>query len=83
MPICPIWGTPCTDAGSNDEFYFVDSSRAGGRYKLFGSALEQVKNLTIDEKRVVTSWIVSQHQMFRKLWATILMKLTRPPHELR
>jgi hypothetical protein len=62
MPICPIWGTPCEDAGSNDEFYFVDSTRAGGRYKLFGSALAQAKNLTIDEKKVVTTWIISQHR---------------------
>jgi nucleoside 2-deoxyribosyltransferase len=62
MPICLIWGTPCKDAGSNDEFYFVDSSRAGGKYKLFGSALVQVKNLTVDEKKVVTTWIISQHR---------------------
>jgi hypothetical protein len=62
MPICPIWETPCNDAGSNDEFYFVDSSRAGGKYKLFGTAQTQVKNLTVDERKAITSWIISQHR---------------------
>jgi hypothetical protein len=62
MANCQIWGTPCQDAGSSDEFFFVDSSRAGGKYKLFGPAQRQVVELTDDEKRAVTTWIVSQHR---------------------
>jgi hypothetical protein len=62
LPICPIWETPCKDAGSNDRYYFVDSPRAGGKYKLFGTAQTQVKNLTKDERKAVTTWIISQHR---------------------
>jgi hypothetical protein len=35
---CAIWNTPCTDVGSNDEYAYLDSARAGGKYKVFGSA---------------------------------------------
>jgi hypothetical protein len=61
MSTCPIWGTSCKDAGSTDEFFFVDSPRAGGKYKLFGSAQRQVMELTPDQKKAVTSWIIYQH----------------------
>lgn len=61
MAKCPIWGTPCKDSGSTDEFYSMDSPRAGGKYKLLGSAQRQVMELTTGQKRAVTSWIISQH----------------------
>lgn len=61
MAKCAIWDMPCADAGSTDEFVFVNSPRAGGKYKLFGSAQTQVLRLTADQKTAVTSWIVSQH----------------------
>lgn len=57
MAKCLIWGTPCVDAGSSDEFFFLDSPRAGGKYKLFGTAQRQVIELTPAEKKAVTSWI--------------------------
>jgi hypothetical protein len=47
---CPIWDTPCEDAGSTDEFVSVDSPRAGGKYKLLGSAQRQVMELTLDQQ---------------------------------
>jgi hypothetical protein len=61
MAKCPIWGTLCADAGSTDAFSLVDSPRAGGRYKLLGSAQRQVMESTTDQKTAITSWIVSQH----------------------
>jgi hypothetical protein len=62
MGKCLIWGTLCEDAGSSEEFLFLDSPRAGGKYKLFGTAQRQVTELTPAEKKAVTSWIVSQHR---------------------
>ena len=62
MTRCLIWSTACADAGSNDEFFFLDSPRAGGKYKLFGTAQRQVMELTPTEKTAVTSWIVSRHR---------------------
>src|SRR3954468_23327688 len=62
MTTCLIWGTPCRDAGSSDEFFLLDSPRAGGLYKAYGTAQRLVIDLTPTEKKAVTSWIISQHR---------------------
>jgi hypothetical protein len=59
---CPIWKTPCTDLGSNDRYDFVDSPRAGGKYKLFGSGTAQVLEMTPEQKALLTSWMVKQRR---------------------
>lgn len=58
---CPIWKTACEDLGGTDEYFFVNSPRAGGVYKLYGSAQTQVTEASIEQKVLLTSWLVQQH----------------------
>jgi hypothetical protein len=61
--ICLIWGTECEDKSPiGGNFFLIDSPRAGGLYKLLSSAQGQMMGLTDDQKRAVTTWIVSQHR---------------------
>ena len=59
---CIIWGTPCRDVGSNDEFWFVDSPRVGGKYKVFGSAQPRLGQLSYKKKALLTSWLLTQRR---------------------
>jgi hypothetical protein len=59
---CPIWKTICADVGSNDVFAFVDSARAGGKYKLYGSAQHLLLEASTKQKLLLTSWLVRQHR---------------------
>jgi hypothetical protein len=41
--------------------YQYDSPRAGGKYVMSGSARAQIKSRSVEVKKKLTSWIVSQH----------------------
>jgi hypothetical protein len=63
---CLIWGTPATSELPNGDYSWVDSPRAGGLYKINGSAEEVLKcNNKYDDKfRVkLTSWLVDQRRL--------------------
>jgi hypothetical protein len=62
MSNCAIWQTPCEDLGTSGTLSSYDSPRAGGRYRLSVFAKSAVEQLTPDQKRAVTNWIVSQHR---------------------
>ena len=62
MAKCLIWGTLCRDAGGGDAFFLLDSPRAGGLYMVYGTAQRQLMDMTLTEKKAVTSWIISQHR---------------------
>jgi hypothetical protein len=62
MVTCPIWGTPAEEMprlGDNRE---INSRRAGGEYKISGTALSMLERLSVPEKKRLTTWIVSQHK---------------------
>lgn len=62
---CPIWGTPAglvstTDYGRDRVF---DSPRAGGRFRVTGTASVMLSNLTPEQKCLLTTWIVDQNRL--------------------
>ncbi len=61
MTNCYIWDTPATmprDA-DGDSVYF-DSPRAGGKYKITGSAASMLGNLNLADKARLTTWLCDQ-----------------------
>jgi hypothetical protein len=59
--VCAIWGTPTLEARVMGDTYQYDSPRAGGKYVMSGSARAQIKSRSVEVKKKLTSWIVSQH----------------------
>ena len=59
---CKIWGTKSTYIGSGGDFVILNSSRAGGKYKITNSAMNEVKNLNVGEKVGLTGWLVEQRK---------------------
>lgn len=56
---CPIWKTPAQVSGMGDSLA-VDSPRAGGRYRISGTALELIDGLSPTQKGCLTWWLVEQ-----------------------
>ena len=61
MDTCPIWGTPALERPGKD-YVQINSRRAGGEYKVPGSALSRLPHLNEPEKKRLTTWIISQHR---------------------
>jgi hypothetical protein len=60
---CIIWGTDAKDMASRDGDYFdLDSPRAGGRYRVTGSAQRGVMELSEERKTLLTTWLVKQRR---------------------
>jgi len=62
---CPIWGTAARemDSGRYGDFVRVDSPRAGGAYKITGTAVAMVSSLSETQRVELTNWIVEQHKL--------------------
>ncbi len=60
MSDCPIWGTPAHVEGGSDAR--VNSSRAGGEYRITGTACALVEDMTVTEKARLTTWLVDQRR---------------------
>ena len=60
MSVCPIWGTPATVVGSSDAR--VNSPRAGGEYRIAGTAHVMIEHWTAVEKAKLTTWLVDQRR---------------------
>jgi hypothetical protein len=61
MP-CLIWGTPAEAIPPLGDYEHIKSRRAGGEYKVIGSYLHRLAELTESEKKRLTTWLVSQHR---------------------
>lgn len=62
---CAIWGTRTTlasHASQGDDFQY-DSPRAGGKYKITGSAATMVGALTERQKAYLTTWLMEQRRL--------------------
>ena len=59
--VCPIWGTPALLEAGPDSVV-VNSPRAGGKYKIVGSAIAALQNFGIDKKTSLTWWLVEQRR---------------------
>jgi len=68
---CPIWGTPCEieSLSPKEDVWYVDSPRAGGRYRITGSAKPILEGkiesgeCTDQEKVKISRWIYEQNQL--------------------
>lgn len=58
---CPIWNFPAPVTPNGDAFV-VNSARAGGNYRVTGSALESLRNLTPEQRVSLTWWLVEQRR---------------------
>jgi hypothetical protein len=60
---CYVWGTladlPRDSDGNN---VYVDSPRAGGKYKITGSAAATISNLDLKGKALLTTWLSAQRR---------------------
>ena len=61
---CPIWGTKALLVESRGDSLMIDSPRAGGKYKITGSALAVLEGNPFDQKENVklTDWLVDQRE---------------------
>ncbi len=61
MNACPIWGTPAVFQHPGGDYVVVTSERAGGDYRVSGSA--NLRDLTGEEKAKATSWLAEQRRL--------------------
>lgn len=61
---CPIWDTQAQRILESDQgdFDAVDSPRAGGKYRITGSARSVLENWNVQDKKLLTSWLVAQRK---------------------
>lgn len=59
---CPIWGTHAVAEANGGDAQTVRSDRAGGRYRITGTAMSTVSALGLAEKARLTTWLVDQHR---------------------
>jgi hypothetical protein len=57
---CPLWLTRAKLIEKNDSFWFVDSPRAGGTYKITTTALSLTANLETHDQVRITNWLIGQ-----------------------
>jgi hypothetical protein len=61
---CPIWDTPADlvqlPSPSSPHFRVYSSSRAGGRYRISGTAEALAESLTRIQRKVLTTWLCKQ-----------------------
>lgn len=60
---CPIWQTPAIVTNLSIDAKRVDSPRTGGVYVISGTAFVTIGNCTLDQRKLVTSWLVKQRMM--------------------
>ncbi len=60
---CPIWGTKAEFDPKIDDYEIVDSPRAGGSYKISGTAKAIVQNWSEKKKTLLTSWLIEQRRL--------------------
>ena len=58
---CPIWGTPAQSTPSGDAVD-VHSNRAGGAFRVAGTAWPALEILQPDVRARLTTWIVDEHR---------------------
>jgi hypothetical protein len=61
MTNCYIWDTPAEMPRDSDgDSVYFDSPRAGGKYKITGTAAAMLGNLDINGKALLTTWLCNQ-----------------------
>jgi len=61
--LCVIWNTSAKDiTPDNSDALVLDSPRAGGKYRITGSAVGMLSSLSIKQKVLLTSWLVDQRR---------------------
>jgi hypothetical protein len=84
MPSCYIWDTPAEMPRDSDgDSVYLDSPRAGGKYKITGTAAAMLGNLDIKEKALLTTWLCNERRAgseYPAITSDVLssIKTTRP-----
>jgi len=60
---CLIWGTEAAQGEAKGDFQEINSPRAGGLYRVTGTAVPALSNLTLHEKAKLTTWLVDQRRL--------------------
>lgn len=62
---CPIWGTDASEDGKNlsADKYWYDSPRAGGKFEIDGTSIDELMHFSIAQKVALTDWLVKQRRM--------------------
>ena len=61
MTECHIWSMPATmPRDANGDLTYLDSPRAGGKYKITRTASSMVGNLNVAGKARLTTWLCNQ-----------------------
>ncbi|CAN5272158.1 hypothetical protein BH10PSE9_BH10PSE9_00570 [soil metagenome] len=61
---CAVWGTPAAiSAVPGGDWIDINSTRAGGRYRITGSAVHMVNALGDLEKAKLTTWLVNERRL--------------------
>ena len=60
---CPIWDTPAIEHPNHGDGHFIDSSRAGGKYLVAGTAAAMLEGCDDLVKARLTSWLIEQRQL--------------------
>jgi nucleoside 2-deoxyribosyltransferase len=59
---CAIWKTPAQLLEDAGEYQVFDSPRAGGNYRISGSAIGQIVSRNDHAKRLLTTWLCEQRR---------------------
>jgi hypothetical protein len=63
MTECYIWDTPATmPTDSDGDYVYLDSPRAGGKYRMTGTAASTISNLNETQKARLTTWLCRQRR---------------------
>jgi hypothetical protein len=62
MSKCLIWNTPAISSEDTGGEACVNSPRAGGKYRVTGTAIHGVATLSTDQKKRLTSWLIQQRR---------------------
>lgn len=63
MAECYIWNTPATyPQDSTGDYVYLDSPRAGGKYRITGTAASTIANLNETQKARLTTWLCRQRR---------------------
>jgi hypothetical protein len=58
---CLVWKTPAEVAFGND-LWRITSDRTNGQYKVTDSAVSALESLTVEQRAVLTTWLIDQRR---------------------
>jgi hypothetical protein len=60
---CAIWNSAANLLPTTGDYHIFESARAGGAYRISNSIFNEVGNLKLQRKKLVTSWLCEQRRL--------------------